>query len=341
MTGTHRRAISSSLLVAVALFVVSEVYPEQKLSPAKPERKPECVGLGCGETEQKCIGLGCKGPQQQTPIDVRLTVAGKAPLSATKGRIHFGEIKLTAAVTGLTSQHQPLYQFAAWSENVVVEYGTPIETSGEFNSNSSWTWTPPFAGLGVKFTVTMKVATVEGEIVRTVETGSYHIVDDAAARELFSTRIAAVMTYPRCLNCHNGGDSPTQGDDRHLHVPSVNRQTDCTQCHGLTNGTTPGSPPGAFGWRLPPAQFAFVNKSAEQLCRQIKDPGQNGGRSLEELRDHVRNDTIIRWAWNPGPGRTKPPYSWESFAYNNDGIFVTWVRIGAACPEPTNLLGPK
>jgi hypothetical protein len=42
-------------------------------------------------------------------------------------------------------------------------------------------------------------------------------------------------------------------------------------------------PPENPKWALPPPEMkmVFVGKSAGELCRQIKDPNQNGGRSLE------------------------------------------------------------
>lgn len=323
----------SRLLLVSGLVLLLAILTEPPAQSRDEKVKP-CVGVGCGKDDSECVGIECKDRQQQRPIEIHLSVSGKSSPTAGKDRINFGEmLKLTAAVTGLLPQYRPDCQFAVWGANVVVEYGTPIETSGEFIPSSSWGWTPTFttgtlAGFGVKFIVTMRVSTAEGEIVQTAQTGTYHIVDDALARQLYSTHIGPVVTFHRCANCHNAGDSPTQGDDRHLHTPTVNRQTDCRQCHGNTNGTNPGTPPGAPGhWRMPPPALSFANKSAAQICRQIKDPAQNGGRSLEELRDHVRTDHIIKWTWNPGPGRTKSPGTWESVAFDGNSAFQRWVRI--------------
>jgi hypothetical protein len=84
---------------------------------------------------------------------------------------------------------------------------------------------------------------------------------------------------------------------------------------------------------MPPPALAFAGKSAAQICRQIKDPDRNGGRTLEEVRKHVREDTIIKWAWDPGPGRTPAPFSWETIAFSGIGPFNVWYRAGAACPD--------
>ena len=293
------------------------------------------------EKVKPCVGPGCKSEQPspsrktQPPIQISLALKDKTGPALGSRRIQWGEIQMTASVTGLPANAPtPLYQFALWSVNGGND---PVAASGEFNSNSSWTWTPAILtepGWSGKFIVTVQLTLPEGTIVKTAEAGPYLFVDDAIARQIFSTKIGPVVTFHRCANCHNAGNSPTQGDDRHLHVPAVNRQTDCRQCHGNTNGTSPGTPPGAFGhWRMPPPELSFANKSAEHICRQIKDPARNGGRSLEELRIHVKTDQIIKWAWEPGPGRTKPPSTWEFFTFETYSAFQAWIRKGAACPE--------
>ena len=308
-------------------------------SPAASGQQP---AQSRDEKVTPCVGLGCKSAQPspsrktQPPIQISLQLKDKTgPASLGSRRIQYGEIQVTASVTGLPADSPtPLYQFTLWGINGGND---PVATSGEFNANSSWSWTPMATsspGWSAKFIVTVRVPLPEGTIVKTAEVGPYFFVDDVNARQLFSTMIGPVVTFHRCANCHNAGDSPTQGDDRHLHIPPVNRQTDCRQCHGTTNGTNPGTPPGAFGhWRMPPPELSFANKSAEHICRQIKDRARNGGRSLEELREHVRTDPIIKWTWDPGPGRTKSPGSWESVAFENYSGFSAWVRAGAACPE--------
>jgi len=70
-------------------------------------------------------------------------------------------------------------------------------------------------------------------------------------------------------------------------------------------------PPGNPKWSLPPPEhkMVFVGRSASELCRQIKDPKQNGGRSLEDLLHHIADDDLVGWGWSPGEGRTLPPLS--------------------------------
>jgi hypothetical protein len=47
------------------------------------------------------------------------------------------------------------------------------------------------------------------------------------------------------------------------------------------------------------------------------------------LLDHVANDDLVGWAWNPGDGRTLPPLSRLETAAQ----MKVWVEGGAACPE--------
>jgi hypothetical protein len=56
---------------------------------------------------------------------------------------------------------------------------------------------------------------------------------------------------------------------------------------------------------------------------------RNGGKTLEQLVEHVTQDKLVRWGWEPGDGRTKPPLSHEEFAQK----FHEWVEKGAASPE--------
>jgi len=148
-----------------------------------------------------------------------------------------------------------------------------------------------------------------------------------------------VLTSPRCQNCHPAGDEPLQGDDSHVHLQNVKRGKDghgvygmrCDTCHQLQNLPGEHMPPGNPKWALPmPGQkMVFVGRSPAELCRQLKDPKQNGGRTLAELLDHVANDDLVGWSWNPGDGRTLPPLSRVETAAE----MKVWVEGGAACPE--------
>src|SRR5882724_9244403 len=159
-----------------------------------------------------------------------------------------------------------------------------------------------------------------------------------ASREAF-LQIYKVFTSPRCQNCHPAGDSPLQGDDSHVHLQNVKRGKDghgvygmrCDACHQSVNLPGANLPPGNPKWSLPAPEIkmVFVGRPAGALCRQIKDPKQNGGRSLEQLFEHVSHDDLVGWAWDPGDGRSLPPLSREETSRQ----MRTWIDGGAACPD--------
>jgi hypothetical protein len=162
--------------------------------------------------------------------------------------------------------------------------------------------------------------------------------DEDTSRAAF-LQVYRVLTSPRCQNCHPAGDAPLQGDDSHVHLQNVKRGADghgvygmrCDTCHQTKNLSGEHMPPGNPKWSLPlPEQkMVFVGRSPGELCRQLKDPKQNGGRTLAMLLDHVANDDLVGWAWNPGDGRTLPPLSRLETAAQ----MKVWVEGGAACPE--------
>lgn len=158
------------------------------------------------------------------------------------------------------------------------------------------------------------------------------------AREAFTAAYTVYM-HARCMNCHPAGDAPLQGDDGVTHSQNVLRGTDgngkyalkCANCHQDANLSGAHMPPGSAKWHLPPAdmRMVFQGKTAGELCRQLKDPAQNGGKTLEQLLEHVSNDTLVLWGWNPGDGRTQPPLTHDEFVAK----MRTWIENGAACPD--------
>ncbi|MGA2427078.1 MAG: hypothetical protein ABSH13_01120 [Candidatus Acidiferrum sp.] len=162
---------------------------------------------------------------------------------------------------------------------------------------------------------------------------------DANASQAAFLQVYKVLTSPRCQNCHPAGDAPLQGDDSHVHIQNVKRGEDghgvtamrCDTCHQDHNLPGAHMPPGNPKWGLPPPaqKMVFVGRAPGALCRQLKDPKQNGGRSLEALFDHVAHDDLVGWGWNPGGGRSLPPLSREETSQ----AMRTWIDGGAACPE--------
>ena len=162
--------------------------------------------------------------------------------------------------------------------------------------------------------------------------------DAAASREAF-LQIYKVFTSPRCQNCHPAGDAPLQGDENHVHLQNVKRGKDghgvygmrCNTCHQSANLAGEHMPPGNPKWGLPPPEhkMVFVGRTPAQLCRQLKDPTQTGGRSLRQLLEHVSSDDLVGWGWDPGQGRTLPPLS----RAETSSQMKIWVDGGAACPD--------
>jgi hypothetical protein len=162
--------------------------------------------------------------------------------------------------------------------------------------------------------------------------------DGSASRAAF-LQFYRVLTSPRCQNCHPAGDAPLQGDDSHVHIQNAKRGADghgitamrCDTCHQTVNLPGAHMPPGNPKWALPSPEhkMLFAGRSPGELCQQIKDPKQNGGRSLEKLLDHVANDDLVGWGWNPGDGRTLPPLSRPETVAQ----MKIWIAGGAACPQ--------
>jgi len=161
---------------------------------------------------------------------------------------------------------------------------------------------------------------------------------DAAASAKAFLEIHKVFTSPRCQNCHDAGDAPLQGDDSHVHLQNVKRGKDghgvsamrCETCHQATNLAGDHMPPGNPKWGLPSPghKMVFVGRTPAELCRQLKDPKQTGGRSLQQLLEHVADDELVAWGWNPGLGREPVPGTQARLGELIQG----WIDTGAQCP---------
>jgi hypothetical protein len=155
----------------------------------------------------------------------------------------------------------------------------------------------------------------------------------ARSRALFN-EAAKVIMNPRCMNCHPATDRPTQGNDMHVHSPPVARGAGpCQTCHTDRNFTlmeraSYQSIPGHPRWDVAPIEMAWQGKSAGEICRQIKDPERNGGRSLELLHEHLAKDDLVAWGWHPGAGRDPVPGTQERLGE----LVRAWIDSGAVCP---------
>jgi hypothetical protein len=150
--------------------------------------------------------------------------------------------------------------------------------------------------------------------------------------------VYTVLQHPRCLNCHPAGDRPLQGDASQPHVQNVRRGPDgkghyalrCDACHQDHNLPGPHLPPGAPSWHLPhPGMpLVFEGRTSSELCRQLRDPAQNGGRTPAQLEHHMEQDPLVLWGWDPGPGRAPVPTPQPEFAE----AVRAWVAAGCDCP---------
>jgi hypothetical protein len=162
--------------------------------------------------------------------------------------------------------------------------------------------------------------------------------DRAASVKAF-LKAYPVFLDPRCVNCHPMGDHPLQGNDSRPHDMDVKRGPEgigknglwCVTCHQSEGLPGPHMPPAAPGWELPPEDtpMVFENQSPRKLCEHLKDPAQNGGRSPEEVVDHLQEAPSVLWGWNPGEGRTPVPMPHQEFVKT----MSEWAQNGAACPE--------
>jgi len=192
------------------------------------------------------------------------------------------------------------------------------------------------------------VFVVAAAIVPFVAFGVDRLDADAQTRQqesaLWFGRMASVMFTDRCLNCHTVEDFPGQGDDHHRHANNVVRpasQRDdnsfgrgadavpCFTCHASSNQGD-GRQPGAPNWRMPPPDMGWDRiTTAAELCHHILNPEFNGGRTPEQLVEHMTTDPLVQYAFDPGVGRKKPPLSQTDFhqAVRN------WVATGHVCPD--------
>jgi hypothetical protein len=167
---------------------------------------------------------------------------------------------------------------------------------------------------------------------------SFASIPDTQTRSIaLFAEAAKVLHHPRCVNCHPVGERPTQGDDKRPHRPLVVRGKKgqgapgmaCTTCHGKAN-YDPARVPGDGHWQLAPASMGWEGRTVGELCNQLKDPRQTGGRDLAAILKHLVTDTLVLWAWEPGPGRTPAPGTNQEFA----ALMKAWTDTGAHCPAP-------
>ncbi len=150
-------------------------------------------------------------------------------------------------------------------------------------------------------------------------------------------KAAVVLRHSRCINCHIPGDQPLVGAAGDPHPMRVKRGLDgsglavlrCSTCHQETNGDLPHSPPGAKDWKLPPPEtrMAWVGLDDQKLCAAILNTKINGKMTRDKIVEHMNSDSRVLWAWDPGPGRERPPLDHNAFVE----LIRIWIEKGASC----------
>jgi cytochrome c553 len=153
-------------------------------------------------------------------------------------------------------------------------------------------------------------------------------------------KVMSVVTHQRCMNCHPTTDFPRQGDDSHLHQFGVQRGENnqglaalkCSTCHQTENNKSSGVP-GAPHWGLAPISMGWQGLTKYQIAAAMLDRARNGGRSLKDIEEHLTEDELVLWAFEPGVDqhgneRTKPPLSKEEWIAS----VKTWIASGAKIP---------
>lgn len=164
----------------------------------------------------------------------------------------------------------------------------------------------------------------------------FEAMEDPVARsQALFVEAGRVLQHPRCLNCHPSDPHPRQGDRMVMHQPPVVRaekhvpvEQQCSTCHqpeNIEHARLPGDPL----WHLAPAEMGWLGVSLGAICEQIKDPERNGGKDLEAIHEHMSHDSLVGWAWNPGPGRESAPGTQAVFGE----LIRAWIDSGAHCPD--------
>lgn len=142
--------------------------------------------------------------------------------------------------------------------------------------------------------------------------------------------VMSVLSSPRCTNCHPTDNRPRQTDLQAVHGFNVVRDATvqtCATCHHEENNEY-SNVPGAEHWGLAPQSMGWLGLSHTELAAVLLDPEANGGRSHEDLLEHMSHDALVLWAWEPGADRTPPPVPHDEFVE----ALEAWFDAGAPIP---------
>lgn len=155
--------------------------------------------------------------------------------------------------------------------------------------------------------------------------------------------IYAVTSHPRCTNCHVGDSGVpmwnglTYGADavHGMHVQAgesrVGAETmACRTCHisAQSDNATPYAPPMIDdAWRLPPTELAWLGKSSDEVCAQLRNPETNDGFDMPGLAAHLETSPFVAWGFAPGAGRDTPPGTLDEMVV----ALTLWAAAGTPC----------
>ncbi len=159
------------------------------------------------------------------------------------------------------------------------------------------------------------------------------------------SRIYEVASHPRCSNCHVGESGipmwsgPSYGKTRPhgMNIAAGESRigaefVTCATCHTRsTQGNTVAhaAPRVDMDWQLAPAQADWFGRTSQEICSQLRDPERNGGRTAQDIAEHLDHDLILHWAWDPGGGREPAPYSLQEHIAD----VMAWGMAGMPCPN--------
>lgn len=172
-------------------------------------------------------------------------------------------------------------------------------------------------------------------------------VTEAEALEAW-TRIEAVVSHPRCANCHTGpdnipmwtivGETQTRPHGMNIHAGEsrIGAETlACSTCHMTStapNDVAHAPPHAGIEWQLAPVEMQWFGLTGPEICAQLKDPERNGGRDGAGLVDHLIHDAeldgFIPWGFAPGGGREAAPGTFDEHVRD----VQIWVAGGQPCP---------
>jgi hypothetical protein len=133
------------------------------------------------------------------------------------------------------------------------------------------------------------------------------------------SRIEAVVTHPRCANCHvdaraipiwtPAGESKPRAHGMNIHGGESRIGAElipCSTCHVTSttaNDPAPAPPHAGIDWQLAPVEFLWFGQSGAKICTQLRDPKRNGGRDAKGSVPHLSFDENCfyrRWATDIG-----------------------------------------